>query len=255
MAARRNLVNANRDMFKPPTFVSNATALNRLQNKLRRFLDLQAGSIWRDLRHELATARGNLLDVGCGAQVYRCLLPPAASYRGIDAADAKGRFGYDVPDTHYFVADEWGVADASCDILLFTEVLEHIADPAAFLARARRCLRPGGRVVMTVPFAARWHYIPEDYWRFTPSGLARLLDGAGFDQVDVRARGNPLTVACYKLMALPLMMIGQSNLLVRGLGGLLLPLVAVVAAIGNISMVWDWGDDCLGYTATARAKL
>jgi len=203
---------------------------------------------------ELRAARGTVLDVGCGAQVYRNLLPPGVNYRGIDTASAKGDFGYDVPDTHYFEGDDWGVTDESCDVLLCTEVLEHIPDPAAFLIQVWRCLRPGGRLVMTVPFAARWHYIPQDYWRFTPSGLRRLLDAAGFDQVSVRARGNPLTVACYKAMALPLMMINGNRLVQRGLAALFLPLVAVLAAIGNLSMGTDWGDDCLGYTVTARAR-
>lgn len=255
MQGRRNLVDSTRDIFRPPVFLPNSSAANRLQNLLRRFLDLQAGSIWHDLRHELATAHGSVLDVGCGAQVYRRLLPPTVAYRGIDTADAKNNFGYDVPDTHYFTGDDWGVADASCDLVLFTEVLEHIPEPAAFLARSRRCLRPGGRIVMTVPFAARWHYIPQDYWRFTPSGLARLLDAADFDEITVRARGNPLTVACYKLMALPLTMLAEGNVVKRGLGALLLPVVAILAGVGNLSMAWDWGDDCLGYTATARARM
>lgn len=254
MGRRRNLVASVQEEFKPPVFVPNTSASNRLQNRLRRFLDLQAGSIWHDLEQELATATGTVLDVGCGAQVYRHLLPAGVRYSGIDTASAKAGFGYDVPDTRYFTGDDWGVAAGSCDMLLFTEVLEHIPDPAAFLAQARQCLRPGGRVVMTVPFAARWHFIPEDYWRFTPSGLARLLGAAGFEQINVHARGNPLTVACYKAMALPLMMTSQNNLAKRGLGVLLLPLVAVVATIANLSMRSDWGDDCLGYTATARAR-
>ena len=122
---------------------------------------------------------------------------------------------------------------------------------------AHRCLRPGGRLVLTVPFAARWHFIPYDYWRYTPSGLHLLLTGAGFDEVRVQARGNPLTVACYKAMALHLMLLfgsdtGHPGLLKRALGVLLLPVLGVLACIANLSFRADWGDDCLGYTVTAR---
>lgn len=254
--ARRNLIEQKAEDFKPPVFKPDISARNRLENWLRRFLDLQAGSAWRDLRRELASAQGRLLDIGCGAQVYRSLVPQEVVYRGIDTADAKARFGYDVPDTHYFEGEDWGVEDSSFDVALSTEVLEHIPAPADFLSRASRCLKPGGRLILTVPFAARWHFIPYDYWRYTPSSLNLLLQAAGFDQVRVLARGNPLTVACYKVMALLLaLLFGGGGPVKRVLGILLLPVLGGIACIANLSLAADWGDDCLGYTVMARKRL
>jgi len=113
-------------------------------------------------------------------------------------------------------------------------------------------------MLLTVPFAARWHFVPHDYWRFTPSGLECLLVLAGFSDVQVRARGNPLTVACYKVMALPLMLLFDdrpamaSRLLRQIIGVLLSPFLVLVAVVGNCSLRGDWGEDCLGYTVTAR---
>jgi SAM-dependent methyltransferase len=255
--SRRNLVERAAEDFKPPIFKPNNSVRNRIENQLRRFLDLQAGSAWRDLGRELEQTRGSLLDIGCGAQIYRCLVPPHVTYQGIDTNDAKARFGYNIPDTHYFDGEDWGVEDGAFDTALCTEVLEHISDPAAFLARAYRCLRPGGRLVLTVPFAARWHFIPYDYWRYTPSSLNLLLTTTGFTDVRVLARGNPLTVACYKAMALHLMLLFGSDANRPGimkcvLGVLLLPLLGALACIANFSLWADWGDDCLGYTVTAR---
>jgi SAM-dependent methyltransferase len=254
VANRRNLVAFSGESFKPPTFKPNSSTLNRLENRLRRFLDLQAGSIWRDVRQELAGVQGSLLDIGCGAQVYRALLPPHVAYTGIDTEDAAERFGYATPGTRYFSGDDWGVPEAGFDMALCTEVLEHVPDPAAFLHRACRCLRPGGRLVMTVPFSARWHFTPYDYWRFTPASLHTLLTGAGFANVRVQARGNPLTVACYKTMALPLMLLlgPAATPLKAAAGVLLLPVVGLLACIANLSFLGDWGDDCLGYTVTAE---
>src|SRR5262249_7863999 len=148
------------------------------------------------------------LDVGCGAQPYRTLVRPGAIYRAIDYAGAEGHFGYRTSDTIYYEGDRWPVADEAVDTVLCTETLEHVPEPPAFLAEAFRCLKPGGSMLLTVPFAARWHYKPHDYWRFTPSGLERLLSMSGFSEIRVFARGNAITVACYKVMALftPLLM-------------------------------------------------
>lgn len=255
---RRNLVDAPAEAFSPPVFVPNATWSGRLENSARRFLDLQAGSVWRDLELELARESGVVLDVGCGAQVYRQLLGRGATYRGIDTIEAKANFGYEVPDTTYFQGDEWPVQDESADCVLCTEVLEHVPESQPFLERIHRALRPGGRLVLTVPFAARWHFVPFDYWRFTPSALDRLLARAGFTDVRVHARGNPLTVACYKVMALPLMLLFSAHpgrvvrLFQKLVGVILLPVVFAAALVGNWSLASDWGEDCLGYTVTAR---
>jgi SAM-dependent methyltransferase len=254
---RRNLILSAEENFRPPIFKPNTSPKNRLENRLRRFLDLQAGSIWRDLQDILPGVTGDLLDIGCGAQVYRALIPPHVNYQGVDTADAKSRFGYAVPDTHYFSGDDWGVADASFDTALCTEVLEHIENPAAFLSRAARCLRPGGLLVLTVPFAARWHFIPYDYWRYTPASLKILLAAAGFEDVFVAGRGNPLTVACYKVITLNLALLfgpgrGTSQIARRILGLLLSPLLAAAACLANLTLAADWGDDWLGFTVTAR---
>lgn len=254
---RRNLVHHTGEDFRPPVFKPNTTPLGRAENALRRFLDLQAGSAWTDLGRELATARGSLVDIGCGAQIYRGLVPPGVVYRGIDTVEAKDKFGYEIPDTHYFTGDDWGIAPGTFDTALCTEVLEHIERPAPFLDQLFQCIRPGGRLVLTVPFAARWHFIPYDYWRYTPSSLDHLLTAAGFTDVCVHARGNPMTVACYKVMALLLMLLFGSDvhrpsLPKRILGVLLLPVLGIAALVANVTMAGDWGDDCLGYTVTAR---
>jgi SAM-dependent methyltransferase len=204
----------------------------------------------------LATARGTVLDVGCGAQPYRRLLPSDAEYIGLDIERANADFGYAIPDVRLIGDDgRWPVHDSQADVVLATETLEHVPDPPAFLAEAYRCLRPGGRLVLTVPYAARWHYIPNDYWRFTPSALRILLERAGFAQVVVHARGNERTVACYKLLALllpaalPQETPGSVRLTPRAL--LIAPAAAVLAAIANVTLRGAPGDDCLGYTAYA----
>jgi SAM-dependent methyltransferase len=254
---RRNQLEARPEAWRPPRFKPIQTQADRVAAAARRFLDLQAGSIWNDLSRLLPQGRGLILDVGCGAQPYRCLIPPGATYQAIDHADADRNFGYRLPDTTYYEGTRWPVADESVDMVLSTETLEHVPEPAAFLAEAFRCLNPGGSILLTVPFAARWHFIPHDYWRFTPSGLERLLAAAGFEQISVLARGNAMTVACYKVMALILPLLvpqrGKSALRLarQAAGASLLPVLFILAFIANLSLAARDGDDCLGYTAIA----
>lgn len=216
-------------------------------------LDLQAASIWRDMRVELASARGDVLDVGAGAQPYRTLLPCDVHYRAIDIAEAGSVFGYDLPDTEHFDGHRWPVVDGSADIVLATETLEHVLEPALFLAEARRVLSKDGRLILTVPFSARWHYIPCDYWRFTPSSLRSMLEAAGFSEVAVYARGNEVTVACSKILALIFMSLARDHgrPATRALATLMLPLAAILAFIGQVSLCNDGGEDCLGWTVVA----
>ena len=255
--SRRNVSGSQSEFWRPPVFEAGTPQQSGWPATVRRFFDIQAASIWRDLARVLPTIEGTIIDVGCGAQPYRPLVPPGALYRGIDSAETEAGFEYAIPDVSYFDGDVWPVDDASADLTLCTEVLEHVVDPTRFLEEARRCLRPGGTLLLTVPFAARWHYIPRDYWRFTPSSLALLLGRAGFSDVRVYQRGNPVTVAAYKTMAVLLpIVLPQSASVYRRLALalpalLLLPVFVALALVAQVSLAFDYGDDCLGYTVFA----
>ncbi|RUP01489.1 MAG: class I SAM-dependent methyltransferase [Mycobacterium sp.] len=256
-ADRRNEAFRDNERWTPPPFASPTTARGKLISRVRRVIDLQAASIWRDLRAPLKAVDGTILDVGAGAQPYRPLINPAAEYQAIDIADAGEQFGYEIPGTIYFQGSEWPITDHTVDLVLATETLEHVANPDAFLGEARRVLRKGGKVLLTVPFSARWHYIPHDYWRFTPSALRMLLERNGFTNVVVVARGNELSVASAKIMALMLpFLMPQGDRLVflhRLLGLALAPLLVMVAIVGQATLRRQGGDDCLGYTVFAQS--
>jgi SAM-dependent methyltransferase len=255
---RKNLAQPPREAWKPPPLAAAPTPLSQVAARLRRFFDLQAGSGWNDVAHLLADAEGKVVDVGCGGQPYRELLPATVEYVGIDIADASTKFGYKENGTIFFDGGEWPAEAHNADVVLCTEVLEHVPQPAQFLDRAYRALKPGGHLVGTVPFAARWHFVPFDYWRFTPSSLKQLLEEAGFRNVQIWARGNALTVACYKAMALFLPALFPQSVpplqawLQRCAGAPLTPLFALLAVVANVSLQLDGGDDCLGYSILAE---
>lgn len=60
-------------------------------------------------------------------------------------------------------------------------VLEHCAQPFAMGENLTRLLAPGGRIMISVPFAWKFHGYPSDYWRFTHEGIKKLFPRLNFD--------------------------------------------------------------------------
>ena len=63
----------------------------------------------------------------------------------------------------------------SFDIVVMCEVLEHVHSPHIALEQIRKILRPGGRLILSVPFILGIHEAPFDYYRYTRHGLEFLL--------------------------------------------------------------------------------
>lgn len=89
---RRSEALRNDERWRPPSFANVPCVRDNLVSGLRRVFDLEAASIWRDLKSPLGDTAGTVLDVGAGAQPYRPLMNRGATYRAIDTADARERF-------------------------------------------------------------------------------------------------------------------------------------------------------------------
>jgi SAM-dependent methyltransferase len=226
-----------------------------VRRKLVRFADLQVASVEKGLGAWLAAQHGRLLEVGCGDQPYRRLVPSACIYRGLDIVDAKEGFDANTtPDVTTYAGGQFPFSDGSFDCLFHTDVIEHVYDFQLFLTECHRVLRKDGSIYFAVPFQARYHYIPFDYWRFTPASLQKLLEQAGFTNVVVKARGTDITVAMYKMVAVPFRW-AYGNFFGK-LGFILsAPFVIPMLAIAHLSSLWEWGsaDDCLGFEVTGEA--
>lgn len=64
----------------------------------------------------------------------------------------------------------------SVPTILCVDTLEHVFEVEQAVRELRRVLAPGGVLLVAVPFDFRVHHYPDDYWRLTPSCLARLLE-------------------------------------------------------------------------------
>lgn len=137
----------------------------------------------RALRQTLSSlgagARGTLVDVGCGAQPYRALFRDT-TYIGIEVP-VKSSVGSRKLADVYFDGYRIPMGDHSADLSLCSQVLEHVFDPDRFLADIFRILKPGGQLIITVPFLWDEHEQPYDFSRYSSFGLRHLAAKAGFE--------------------------------------------------------------------------
>jgi len=122
-----------------------------------------------------------VLDLGGRIQPYRPLLEGRLGrYVAIDLrqgplVDVVAR-GEQIP----FVSGQF-------DLVICTQVLEYIPEPAVVLAEVRRVLKPGGRLLLSAP-AVFPRDSDHDLWRFSPGSLRSLL--RDFQDVELRAEGS-----------------------------------------------------------------
>jgi SAM-dependent methyltransferase len=103
-----------------------------------------------------------ILDVGCGDGAALALAKkqnPAHRFAGIDwSADAlrqASRHGLTV--VRASVSPRLPVADGAADVVIMSELIEHLVDPDGAVAEVRRVLRPGGDLLLSTPNLAAWY--------------------------------------------------------------------------------------------------
>lgn len=109
---------------------------------------------------------GNIIELGSGTDFYKNLAPKGQKFLTSNLLP-----GFDLQLDMTRLALE----DSSVDAFISLYALEHIFDYKATVAEAHRCLKPGGRYLVVVPFLYYYHAAPDDYFRFTMSALEKLF--------------------------------------------------------------------------------
>jgi len=144
-------------------------------------------------------APGAVLDIGCG----RGLMLYGLARRGwrtvgVEMSEAASRHAREVLGLDVRVGDLAGCEfpSASFDVVTLFHVLEHLPDPDAALAEARRVITPDGRLLVEVPnFGSLQSQLtggkgfhldaPRHLFHFTRAALLQLLGRAGFEPLGV----------------------------------------------------------------------
>jgi SAM-dependent methyltransferase len=143
--------------------------------------------------------------------------------------------------------------DASFDVVLCSEVLEHLPDPLKALDEFARLLKPSGRLILTAPFASLVHFAPYHY----ASGFSRYwyeyhLPRRGFEIQELTPNGDWFSYTKQEMLRLPAM--------ARRYGDWCWPLAYLVAGIGLIYFLLRGksrrADDlaCFGWHCVAIRK-
>lgn len=203
----------------------------------------------RAVQRHAASLRGVVLDVGCGHQPYRSTL--------LDGTGATAYIGLDLKPTIYTAPDlVWDgvrapVRDGGVDAAVATEVFEHVPDPAPVLQEIHRALVPGGTLFLTVPFLWPLHDVPYDEYRYTPFALERLLRGAGFESVEIRALGG-WDASLAQLVALWVRRRPMGRAKRTVLSALATPVVRLLAAVDRPPTTFRESSMVTALSATAR---
>ena len=163
----------------------------------------------RDLTAPTPFAGLRLLDIGCGggllsepmARLGATVVGADAAPRNIPVAQIHARQSGLEIDYRHTTAEALADAGEQFDVVLNMEVIEHVADPAAYLTACQRLLKPGGLMICSTlnrnpkswlmaivgaEHIMRW--LPKgthDWNKFiTPDELQALIEQAGLTQVD-----------------------------------------------------------------------
>jgi len=129
-----------------------------------------------------------IFDIGCGNKpfdTYIRSLTKNGDYRGCDVVQSS-EHKVDI------ICEATNILEPAnkYDVVICTQVVEHVFDHAKVFGEAYRLLKPGGYFIMSGPFIWMLHEEPYDFFRFTKYGFRKLFENAGFTIKEEKANGG-----------------------------------------------------------------
>lgn len=184
----------NKDEWHPTKFV-------RYKGRWRSSRELVG--IWSRLNADRLVAayeyvltkyvNGDLVDLGCGnaplAGIYK---DRVSSFIWADWENTQHQeFNLDI---EVDLNNDLPFEDESFDTVLLSDVIEHSAQPDALFSEVARILRPGGHIIIGVPFMYWLHEEPYDYHRYTRHKLLDFGNRAGLSVLELNEYAGGLDV-------------------------------------------------------------
>ena len=187
--------------------------LTRLKRRLRReeFLTsplamvvspvyIIRDGLYKSILSMASKIRGDILDFGCGSKPYESLFTNSSSYVGVDIL-ASGHSHANSKIDFYYDGKSLPFPDEHFDAVLAFEVFEHIFNLEEVIAEIRRVLKPGGKILISIPFAWDEHEVPYDFARYTSYGIMHIFKRNGFDVLELKKTTTYFLAVCQMFIA------------------------------------------------------
>ena len=130
-----------------------------------------------DIFSKIETKDGStILDLGSGASPYQNIYSKYFSKRMTADMEIRNKKLDVIANSEYLP-----FKNGSFDVVLFSEVIEHVPNHILAVSEISRILNAKGYLVITWPFIYQMHELPHDYRRITEYGMKQILENAGFE--------------------------------------------------------------------------
>ena len=172
----RNINQMNNRRIYPKIWDRAYLVLNELNKQIQEVIQ-------KELKNKIKL---KVLDVGCGTKPYYPFFKEKSeTYIGVDVDSA---LNADV----VCVSENLPFANETFDVIVCTQVLEHVNDPKRVIVEMHRVLKGGGLIILST-HGIWFKHDPQDYWRWTDIGLKKIF--SVFKDVEVRNNGG--SVLCF----------------------------------------------------------
>lgn len=196
--------------------------------------------------------QGTVYDFGCGERPFESFfLNYADRYVGVDWSNTPHKLKADiVSDLNHPL----NIDSAVADVVISISVLEHLREPKVMLGEAFRILKPGGALILQVPWQWWIHEAPFDFYRYTPFGLKYLIQNAGFTEVSVEPLAGFFTTMVLKTNYFTLHILKVPKPLRALFKAVLIPFWFLGQLIAPLldKLDRDWSLEAPGYWVVAR---
>jgi len=154
----------------------------------------EQGSAWRRLNWKFLEqtasrldTKAEVLDIGAGRGDFKTIFSHCR-YTGLDI------YPYPELDLAVDLIELCPFKEESFDLIVMANVIEHVFEYRKLVSRAAKLLKPGGRLLITVPFLLKLHQEPVDYHRYTRYALQQLGSENGLTAEVLDGYYNPLAL-------------------------------------------------------------
>jgi colanic acid/amylovoran biosynthesis glycosyltransferase len=145
-------------------------------------------------KHITPQKKSVLLDFGCGTKPYRKIFENYVTrYIGVDISKNPS------VDSYSDYQSKTLLPDAYADIILSTQVLEHVENPTGYLQECYRLLKHDGLFILSTHGTWKYHPNPKDLWRWTGEGLKKVVTENKFYIIDFYGLMGPASTSIYLL--------------------------------------------------------